>query len=565
VLKVPARPAPASEQLGKVCPPGGFASPRAGEGGIPFRVQIGVTGHRMLDDPVAVTHRVGASVRAICRMFPSTSVTPIAFTILSSLAEGADRLVVRCALDLLSHAEVVLEAVLPLSVPDYTRDFDSMESRDEFEDLLAIAAVRTPMPVATSRDDAYARAGRYIVERSDVMIAVWDGRRSQGRGGTAEIVTYARERGVPVFVARAQRGGEAVAEAEITTIAESLPMKSSREAFARVEEYNRQSFGDQRLDRQYARERAGFDDAIKESSLQLQCAAAMSWALPYFIRADALAVKYQRRYNALGLALYGLAALAVTAVAGQSVFASTQPSWAMVEVGLLTVLLVVVTIARRGGVHDRWFGYRSMAEAFRSSPFIALVGGSDLRDADGRPAPAGGEQPWFQRAFSEAWASHPLFTVDERYAVALERLLISGWIERQITYHRRTVERFRRERNRLTHAVFALFGATIIVGLLHILEVGGSSARQIFVFLAIMLPGFGAALTGIRDQRQYRLHEKRSRRTADRLEGVRGQMALGTPSLAGARKLASETQTVVENETLDWSGVAEFQDLELIM
>jgi hypothetical protein len=38
------------------------------------------------------------------------------------------------------------------------------------------------------------------VDRSDVLLAVWDGRPARGFGGTGDVVAYARRRGVPVEV-----------------------------------------------------------------------------------------------------------------------------------------------------------------------------------------------------------------------------------------------------------------------------------------------------------------------------------------------------------------------------
>lgn len=49
------------------------------------------------------------------------------------------------------------------------------------------------MPRNGDRAEAYAAAGRYIVDRSDVTIALWDGRRAGGKGGTAEVVYYIRK------------------------------------------------------------------------------------------------------------------------------------------------------------------------------------------------------------------------------------------------------------------------------------------------------------------------------------------------------------------------------------
>jgi hypothetical protein len=42
--------------------------------------------------------------------------------------------------------------------------------------------------------------GRAVVDRSDVLMAVWDGQPARGLAGTADVGAYARERGVPVEV-----------------------------------------------------------------------------------------------------------------------------------------------------------------------------------------------------------------------------------------------------------------------------------------------------------------------------------------------------------------------------
>ena len=36
------------------------------------------------------------------------------------------------------------------------------------------------------------------MDRCDALIAVWDGERARGQGGTEEIVAYAQEQGVPI-------------------------------------------------------------------------------------------------------------------------------------------------------------------------------------------------------------------------------------------------------------------------------------------------------------------------------------------------------------------------------
>ncbi len=54
-------------------------------------------------------------------------------------------------------------------------------------------------PVAPSREAAYAGAGRAVLDRCDVLIALWDGLPARGLGGTAELVVEARARALPLL------------------------------------------------------------------------------------------------------------------------------------------------------------------------------------------------------------------------------------------------------------------------------------------------------------------------------------------------------------------------------
>ena len=115
----------------------------------------------------------------------------------SSLAEGADRIVAHLVP---AHADRLV-VVLPLEAQDYRDDFATQESRREFDELLAsseLVDVTGPDEDGT-RESAYERAGLGIVERCHVLLALWDGEPARGRGGTAEIVRAARERGRTVI------------------------------------------------------------------------------------------------------------------------------------------------------------------------------------------------------------------------------------------------------------------------------------------------------------------------------------------------------------------------------
>jgi hypothetical protein len=153
--------------------------------------RIGVTGHRKLADVAAIEAGVDAALAAIEARFPEEPLR-----ILSSLAEGADRLVARRVL-LRPGARLV--AVLPLPRLDYMADFESQQSREEFMALVGEAETVIEMSAAKSRVEAYEQAGRYVVEHSDVLVAVWDGLPAGGRGGTAEIVAWGQGLGKAVI------------------------------------------------------------------------------------------------------------------------------------------------------------------------------------------------------------------------------------------------------------------------------------------------------------------------------------------------------------------------------
>lgn len=164
---------------------------RSGAGaGRPLRV--GVTGHRAFDDPDGVAVRVDSELAALIERDAGRPLE-----VWSSLAEGADRLVARQLLD--RGARLV--AVLPLEPADYRTDFATAGARAEFDELLDLAdEVHLVEAADGTREAAYEAAGLAVLDAVDVVVALWDGEVSRGRGGTAEVVDAARRRGREVIV-----------------------------------------------------------------------------------------------------------------------------------------------------------------------------------------------------------------------------------------------------------------------------------------------------------------------------------------------------------------------------
>ncbi|MCU1369694.1 MAG: hypothetical protein JWO77_888 [Ilumatobacteraceae bacterium] len=147
---------------------------------------MGVTGHRDL----ARTDEVAAAVDVALDHLVDETVTSL--VVVSALAEGADRIV---AERVLARPGGRLVALLPLDPADYVRDFADVASVQAFTDLLAAAdeheVVRGAPTDDGTREAAYERAGHAMLDRIDVLLALWDGEPSKGRGGTAEMVVEA--------------------------------------------------------------------------------------------------------------------------------------------------------------------------------------------------------------------------------------------------------------------------------------------------------------------------------------------------------------------------------------
>lgn len=153
-------------------------------------IRIGVTGHRILAEVEKIEAGIAAALRFIEHKFHGET-----FAVVSSLAEGADRLVVRQVL-CRSHSRLIV--ALPLPESDYLDDFATEESQEEFRRLLSQAKEIVELHPASSRDETYEAAGRYVLDNCDVLVAIWDGQAAQGLGGTGGILAEARRRGLPV-------------------------------------------------------------------------------------------------------------------------------------------------------------------------------------------------------------------------------------------------------------------------------------------------------------------------------------------------------------------------------
>lgn len=158
------------------------------------RFTVGVTGHRpnrMAIGAARVARRLDDVLAAL--RAGAGAVRP---TALSALAEGTDRLFAEAAL----ARGFRLAVVLPFARADYEQTFSDAAETPAFRALLARAAEVSEMGGSLAATKAaYEAVGHATVARSDVLVAVWDGKGAAGRGGTPEIIAHALRQRKPVI------------------------------------------------------------------------------------------------------------------------------------------------------------------------------------------------------------------------------------------------------------------------------------------------------------------------------------------------------------------------------
>lgn len=535
-------------------------NPAGDQGTVALRLRIGITGHRDItaDHPGLVTE-IANAVEYISELLATDPdrIRPgqTALTAVSSLAEGADRLV---AEEILKRPGSELEIVLPMPADEYRRDFGSPVSVAQFDEFLnRPGATIDTTRVAGPRDQAYEAAGRAVVDRSDVIIVVWNGKPAAGRGGTAQIYAYAQRWQKPVILISIDDHSARLDVDRLPRTAKGqIPLPA--ESLKRLDEYNGARLPD-----------SDFDDSARqlpntgaqpglESSAQLY-----GHVSHYFARADALANRFQRRWFWATRWLYFLAPLAILAVAAQVAFAPERAEYAWSEFAILIIIIGVLLVARRARWHRRWVSARYLAEQIRSLLFLGLTGiVTPDRSVAATDRQAVGESSWAERAANEVWFTRPRY--DPQADISqLTDLLYHRWIKEQQEYHRGRIRTYGRLSRAFQVAAVTLFFLSAVFALLHSLGIAGSASRPFkwWDFLALAIPGIAAALGGFGAQRDYLRHAERSRLFTSTLDSA-AERLLTAATLQDVQQAALVVSRAMRSEAVDWYTVVHSQDVE---
>lgn len=360
---------------------------------------IGVTGHRDLlpGDVEQLEKAVGALFNDLIGSVPNTPIL-----LVTQLAEGADRLVARVA----AQHGVSIRALLPMSRSLYETDFTTQASRDEFQKMLHLSKEVTELSLppglsaeAVARDGPE-RNGRYeaagvAVNRScHILIALWDGERANGKGGTGDIVQFmlngpaANLREVDDFLHASLVGPVAhIWTPRLRGTGKAHPAGQLKWLYPEQHQWRQGHKGvDQQLnmlDRynaDVARLDANFagDRSVSLVPVSVQCDAAKTREAELidlrYRAADRLSQLMQMRARAAYLVTTIIGLLALSFYQLNVHYHTHRPQFLGIFGIFMLGSVIIYVIVRKRGVHERFLDYRSLAESLRVQFFWRICG-----------------------------------------------------------------------------------------------------------------------------------------------------------------------------------------------
>ena len=155
---------------------------------LPIALAIGFTGHRKLPDEAKCREAIRKVLLEWIEKVPG-----VVYGV-TSAAAGGDLLFAETCIEL----NLPIRVFLPLPKEQFREDFDEPAwARAEcvFEKALSVEVTGAGEKLT----ERYYECGIETVQQSQLLIALWDGEPSQGLGGTADMVHFAKEQGRPVI------------------------------------------------------------------------------------------------------------------------------------------------------------------------------------------------------------------------------------------------------------------------------------------------------------------------------------------------------------------------------
>ncbi|WP_438481253.1 hypothetical protein [Oleiharenicola lentus] len=485
---------------------------------LPLFHVIGFTGHRQVDHPEKTVAIVASTLAELQRESPGNWVA------LSSVAAGSDQVFAREA----KKAGLGWHVVLPLPRAEFAKDFTSTEWT-AVEELLGQAEHVRVIQENGTRDDAYLDCGMEVVNGSDVLLALWDGKPARGRGGTADIIHYARALGRPLI------------------LIDATTLEVTKENFAALHQGDEHFAALNKLPAARTSWATNPFDAPGEIfAFQQKCDFAASHGAPQF-----------RRLIVMTVVFHVLATIVAAAALAFDLHWLALP-W--LKLACLIGALIVAIALRQHHHHHNWVRCRLAAEFCRSA--LATWG---------LPRAA----PLFQdMAFAGMRGlTRTLHILHSRSAieqpVSLEkfrRVYLEYRIDDQLSYYRsqekRALPLYRRLRLGFGVATILAIACTALYAIAHTWHWGilsQAGEEWVFYLLPIILPVIAAAFISFISINDLQRRVARYREMRVMLEDARKQLSF-SPTWNSLERVVLRTERGLLQEVLEWHSITSFSE-----
>lgn len=295
-------------------------------------------------------------------------------------------------------------------------------------------------------------------------------------------------------------------------------------------------------------------------------------AMRNFAWADGIAARMSDVYRGGMIVNFVLSALAIVGGVAYLPFASVEDKWffALFEFVLLLAIVTITLTGQRRRWHARWFETRRVAEYFRHSPLMLMLGAA--RPPGLWPRAAAGSWPeWYVRQALRS-IGLPRATITAPYLRAALKGLLQCHVIPQRDYHFAKAGRLKKVHHNLDRLSEGLFGLALLSVASYLALKGLAAAGRIdphavyatskvFTMLGVLFPTFGAAVAGIRYFGDFERFAAISEVTAEKLDGIadRAGLLLAAPPAAldygQVTALVHAADDVVVSEIENWQSV----------
>jgi hypothetical protein len=584
-------------------------------------LRVGITGHRTLtaDQIQSLRPRLSAVLQAIgqtaadaAAIAPEAySSAPLLLRATSPVAEGADRLFARAALDL----GYELQCPLPFAREEYCKDFTdgagnpNPASIAEFNAVLGHAIAVFEFD-GVRGDSPYVTVGEVVLSHSDILVAIWDGAPANGAGGTADVVARARAQGMPVFwletdsnavwlsvlpeekdskeevVESKKRPGWTAANTDMdSAVSRCVKRILPPPWLAKPEQTSATAEG-----KEAAREEA---DLIPACGANCRQKTWLSHLWKWFVTLTTFFTKkpepapqyeswqpdpFEKQYNLVNnpairlagqyrgafLLIYSLGLGAVIFALLSYAAPGLSEVWVLCELGAVLIVFYLAWCIRTRLWHQRTVDCRYLAEQLRILRYLYPLGlGATEPILPAHHMHGDLRQSWMQwrlKAIMRA-TSLPNAKVTPRYLEHCYKAILEDWVDGQIHYHDGNENRMHTIDHRLhklgISAIVLAFLACVVELALHLyggrIEIPGL-VPWVIVFAA-GLPALSATCHGISNQGEFRRLAERSGAMRESLVRIKTDLEKAEIKTAPSKVLRQKAELVGQimlAEVLDW-------------